>query len=162
MNTAYIFFDIDGVLNTEDDWRKSKFSINRMCLNNFIDFINYLTDAYGQRPRLIICSTWRRNMNHTGEKNSSAKSLVEEIFSQHGLTIDGSTPVSSKTRQAEIEYFIRRNDVKSYIVIGDDPSLFPNPKDINLYIPDYHTGLTKKDIKKIKKLFKKQNNPFSI
>lgn len=63
------------------------------------------------------------------------------------MAIDDSTPVSSKTRQEEIEYYIRRHNIMDYIVLDDDESLFPWPERINLYITDYNTGLTDKDVK---------------
>lgn len=48
------------------------------------------------------------------------------------LKIYDKTSRSQKSRQEEIEYYIKRNNV-------------------NLYCPNYLTGLTKKDLKNIRK-----------
>ena len=52
----------------------------------------------------------------------------------------------------EIEYYIRRHSISSYIILDDDESLFPYPERINLYLTNYKTGLTESDIKKLKKI----------
>lgn len=46
---------------------------------------------------------------------------------------------------------IRRHGVGEYLVLDDDPSLFPEPESINLYVVDAEIGLTEKDVKKILK-----------
>ena len=153
MGDVYVFFDVDGVLNRESDWKKSKFSVNEECVRCFREFVQVLESVYRRKPKLVICSTWRTGMNRSGESYSGAG----EILAESGLAIDDSTPVSSKTRQDEIEYYIRRNCVEKYIVIDDDRSLFPRSDSIHLYTPDYHTGLTSKDVKLMKKQFIKQN-----
>ena len=147
-DTPYIFFDIDGVLNKESDWHVHHFSINDECFNVFKKIIDSLTDIYKTEPKLITCSTWRAGFNNRNE-NGNTSSLLETKFKENGLTIDGATPISNKTRQAEIEYYMRRNNVTSYIVIDDDESLDDRPSEINLYVPDYKKGLVKQDINKI-------------
>lgn len=49
-------------------------------------------------------------------------------------------------------FYIKRNNVKKYIILDDDKSLFPCPDNVNLYCPNYLTGLTKKNLKNIKKI----------
>lgn len=155
MIIPYIFFDIDGVLNNESDWRTKRFAINDSCFAVFKSLVDVLTEKYKKRPRLIICSTWRAGFNNREMQDSLATSLLGKKFAEAGLTIDGATPVSTKTRQEEIEYFIRRNGVEKYIVIDDDASLYNDITRINLYVPDYKTGLTKKDLKKMTQQFAK-------
>lgn len=149
----YIFFDIDGVLNKESDWKKFRFSINSESLKVFKSFADFLSQRYGTSSKLITCSTWRAGLNNKGEDSSDSGSILEKALSSVNLHLDGITPVSTKTRQEEIEYFIRRNNITSYIIIDDDPSLYPRPNDINLYVPDYKTGLISKDLKKLEKQF---------
>ena len=153
-SNTYIFFDVDGVLNSESDWKKSKFSINKNCMENFSSFINILKKR-DKTPHLVICSTWRQGMNNFNDKAENSKSLIDEIFSRYNLKIEDATPITAnKSRQDEIEWYIKKHNITSYIVIDDDPKLYPNQRNINLYIPDYHTGLTKKDIKRIIKQLK--------
>lgn len=131
-----IFFDIDGVLNKESDWKRP-FTINDECVAAFSAFVKKLQDK-GQ-VRLITISTWRQG---------DAIAKVNTALQQHGLSIYGETPQSDKGRQAEIEYYRRRNPDIGYIIIDDDPSLYDSIEEINLYIPDYRAGFTTKDTNK--------------
>lgn len=151
----YIFFDIDGVLNSESDWRKQHFYINPACLDIFAKFVDFLNKKYKTVPQLITCSTWRAGFDKTKVNDANATSILEKEFHKARLKINGATPISNKTRQEEIEYYMRRNDVQKYIVIDDDPSLYINTNRINLYVPDYRTGLVKSDLKKLEKQFVK-------
>ena len=149
MSDIYIFFDIDGVLNSKDDWKKSKFSINDNCIIHFSKFINNLKKK-NNIPHLIICSSWRQSINVFGDIDTSSNSIINETFLHYNLHIEDTTPVAiNKSRQDEIEYYINRHNINSYIIIDDDTRLYPRQNDINLYVPDYRTGLTAKDIKKM-------------
>lgn len=141
----YYFLDIDGVLNKESDWRKS-FTLNPECVKNFKSLVEK-----DKNPHIILSSSWRRGVTNTGVQSSQPDILTEQLRS-YGITIDGVTPVSNKTRQEEIEYYIRRNEVKDYIVLDDDESLFPRPDEIRLYLTNYKTGLTAVDVKKIRRI----------
>ncbi len=151
----YYFLDVDGVLNKESDWRVP-FSLNAECLGNFAELIRA-----DREPHVILSSTWRAGYTNTGAKSGKGDGLSEKL-SEYGITIEDSTPVSNKTRQEEIEFYIRRHNVSSYVILDDDESLFPRPKEINLFLTDYKTGLTKADVRKIiKKLFSKKFFPGS-
>ncbi len=144
----YVFFDIDGVLNKKSDW-KNKYSIDIDCVKVFSEIVKYYKSRYSE-VRLVICSTWRlgwaNNMN-----NSAPIDKLKELFESMNLKIYDKTSISQKSRQEEIEYYIKRNNVKKYIILDDDKSLFPCPDNVNLYCPNYLTGLTKQDLKNIKK-----------
>lgn len=141
----YIFLDVDGVLNRESDWKKP-FTINENCLRLFASFDKELKASH-----IILSSTWRVGYTNTGIMSERGNSLAEKLAG-YGLKIEGSTPVSDKTRQEEIEYYIRKHNITSYIVLDDDESLYPWPNRINLYLTDYKTGLTERDIKKLKRI----------
>ena len=64
--------------------------------------------------------------------------------------------VNGKSRQDEIEYYIRRNGINDYIILDDDKSLYMDISKVNIYITDYLTGLTDKDIKKVLKQIKRR------
>lgn len=149
-----IFLDIDGVLNKQSDWIKP-FTINQACLNVFIQLVKELKKRY-KEVDIVLTSTWRNSLakNSNNELVSGKTNILDETFKKNGLSIYGTTPVSNKTRQEEIEYYIRRNNITHFITIDDDLSLFTNPIAVNLYLTDYTTGLTSKDIKKILKLCK--------
>ena len=140
----HYFIDVDGVLNKESDWRKP-FTLNDECVENFMELISKDKD-----PHIILSSTWRQGFTNTGVQSARADGLTEKLASL-GIAIEDSTPVSNKSRQEEIEYYIRRNGVKKYLVLDDDRSLFPRPKEIRIYFTNYKTGLTGKDVKAILK-----------
>ncbi len=143
----YYFLDVDGVLNKESDWR-IPFSVNEDCLRNFATLIKADSD-----PHIILSSTWRAGYTNTGIMSARGSSLSERLM-RYNITVEDTTPVSNKTRQEEIEYYIRRHNIASYVVLDDDESLFPNRDRINLYLTDYKTGLTEKDIKALRKKYK--------
>ena len=140
----FYFLDIDGVLNKESDWKKS-FTVNNECLKFFSKLI-----AHDSDPHIIFSSTWRAGYSNTGVMSTNGDSL-SNLLMEYGITIEDSTPISRKTRQEEIEYYIRRHNISTYIILDDDESLFPWAERINLYLTDYRTGFTAKDIKKILK-----------
>ena len=133
----YYFLDIDGVLNRESDWRRP-FILNPECVKNFMNLIECDSEPY-----VIISSTWRQGGD-----------TIRDAFMEHGIHIDGTTPISNKSRQEEIEYYIRRNGIRKYIVIDDDASLFPRATEINFYLTDYKMGLSESDVKKLVKMIK--------
>ena len=145
----YVFFDVDGVLNKESDW-KNKFYIDTSCVKVFGELCRKLEKKYGE-VRNVLISTWRAGISKSGTDAEQINGL-RTTLEQAGIRIYASTPVTDKGRQAEVEYYIRRNQVSKYIIIDDDLSLFDNPKKLKIFVPDYRTGLVQGDIKKIMKL----------
>lgn len=152
MDHFYIFLDIDGVLNKESDWKR-KFSLDNHCLDALAMLYDASHHTYSS-VFLILTSTWRTGVSKDGS-NIQIEEL-EKTLKIRGMCLHGITPTSNKTRQQEIEYYIRRNNVTHYIILDDDPSLFPEPENINLYVTDYKTGLDQKDVKKILQTIKRR------
>ena len=147
----YIFLDVDGVLNCRADWR-IPFTVNIKCVKVFAEIVKRCRKKYGE-VSVVVISTWRAGYSKTG--NSAIQYIrLENILEEYGIPIEGITPVSDKGRQAEVEYYIRRNNVEKYIILDDDESMFENPDNLIIYSPDYTTGLAEKDIKKILKILK--------
>lgn len=145
----YIFFDVDGVLNKESDWR-NKFYIDEYCVDVFAKLCGKIKHKKGS-VSLVLISTWRAGISKSGTDSEQIRGLTDKLRAR-GLTITGQTPVSNKGRQAEVEYYIRRNPVDEYIIIDDDLSLFEEPDKLAIYAPNYKTGLIDSDIKKILKI----------
>lgn len=145
----YYFLDVDGVLNKESDWRRP-FTVNQICVKHFKRLIRSDRDAH-----IILSSTWRQGFTGTGAESPGSDS-VARVFEENGIHIEGVTPASGKSRQEEIEYYIRRHGVSDYLVLDDDESLFPRPADIHLYLTDYRTGLTNQDVNRILKRIKRR------
>ena len=140
----YYFLDIDGVLNHRSMWKKG-FSIDPKAVENLALLLSKDAD-----PKIVLSSTWRAGFDVSG--NSVSTDILSEELKKYGLKIEDVTPNGkNKTRQDEIEYYIRRHGVGEYLVLDDDPSLFPEPESINLYVVDEEIGLTEKDVEKILK-----------
>ncbi len=139
----YIFFDVDGVLNKESDWI-NKFKIDENCVKVFSEILELF-----ENPICIISSTWRAGISNNG--NAIQYDHLEQILDKYYIKISGSTPISHKSRDAEILYYLRKycNNTENYIILDDDKSLFIN-QDINLYLTNYKTGLIQEDINHIK------------
>lgn len=138
----YYFLDVDGVLNKYSDW-KNPFSLDKTCVSSFLDLIKQDKNAF-----IVLTSTWRKGMDTNG--SISVDSPISRL-TEAGIKVGDITPITNKTRQEEIEYYIRRHNVGKYIVLDDDSTLFPNKNRLNLYITDYRTGLTPKDVKTLLK-----------
>ena len=145
-----VFFDVDGVLNKKSDWRKA-YALSKDCVDNFALLCQKLSKRYA--VSLVITSTWRAGLTNDG--STADMSNLEKELTARGLKISGMTPISKKGRQVEVEYYIRRNGVTNHIILDDDLSLFTEPDRLNLYVPDYNQGLTKKDVDNIIKAYKK-------
>ena len=104
----YIFFDVDGVLNNQSDWR-TPFSLNPQCIHAFAEFINTvkknITDV-----QLVICSSWRGGISNNNHHTPQYEHLVAALQNEN-LTILDSTPLSNKSRQEEIEYYIKKHNI---------------------------------------------------
>ena len=144
MEEVYLFLDIDGVLNRRSDWDK-KFYMNPECLQAFDELINKLHKKYDLR--IILSSTWRFAMSN--DESDSVLLPLNTVLHKYNLGIYGSTVKSNKTRQEEIEYYIRRNGVHKYVILDDDESLFPDRSRINIYLTDYKTGLSSREVRAV-------------
>ena len=97
MKGMYYFLDIDGVLNKESDWRVP-FAINPECAACFAMLLKKDKD-----PHVVLSSTWRHGITNSGIKAPKDNNFLEKL-EKYGIIIEGSTPISNKTRQEEIEY----------------------------------------------------------
>lgn len=137
----YIFLDIDGVLNTSSEWKRM-YSLNSNCIRNFAEFINKTKTEV----RIVLTSSWRTGFSYN-QKSLPHIIALEQELAKYALKLYGKTPVSKdNSREKEIADYIDIYDVKDYIIVDDDISLFPNTKQ-RLYITDARTGFTTKDIK---------------
>lgn len=143
-----IFLDVDGALNRKADWVRP-FSLNQTCVQVFVQLVRKLEKHGG--VEIVLSSSWRAGLarGSDGTLLGGTNDILEKTLQVHGLKISDVTPLSGRTRQEEILYYIRRHDITDFLTLDDDASLFRDPKAIHLYLVDYHLGLTKKDIRKI-------------
>ena len=147
-NDFVIFLDVDGVLNKESDWNK-KYYVDKncvACLQKIIQLIN----KKKYTAKIVLSSTWRAGMGATSESLQILE--LKKQLAAFGIEIADATPVSNQGRQREVLYYIRKHNVSNYLIIDDDESLFEDIGKLHFYKPDYKTGLTLQDVKKVKKM----------
>ena len=119
----YIFLDIDGVLNKKSDWA-CKYYIDENCVKVLGAIVSLVSKKY--TPRIVLSSTWRAGMGSNSDSGPIAD--LKEKLAVYDLSIFDATPTSTKSRQEEIEYYVRKNNIEHFLVIDDDESLFIDTK----------------------------------
>jgi len=129
-----IFLDIDGVLNTSETYDKiyrSKgfLGIYDIEIDNFR--LEYLKQIIEQTDaKIVLSSSFRyffaKENNKIIPTNLKSKK-VYDLFNRYGIEIYDTTPTEKQSREEEIEFWLaNRDDIESFIIIDDDPSMFEN------------------------------------
>lgn len=144
----YIFLDVDGVLNKKSDLTRP-FSLNPECVKNFIELICQIPSA-----KIVLSLTWRNGIARDGSKASHVEALMNVLSSAGINTIDRTANAPAGSRSKEIDYYLRRHEPDSYIILDDDSKLFDEGvKTKNRYMINNECGFQKNDIIKILKQF---------
>lgn len=160
---AYIFLDIDGVLNNMTYWEEcyarhkvkgimsmNCFPFDPKCLNNLMCLNQYIK-ASGYEPIIVLSSTWRLSEIDTA--------IVNSRLAEYGMRIFDSTP-SLYERGEEIKYWLKRNTVtdKNIVLILDDNTwdIRPYFDEINIIETDQNYGFNEERLKEAKEKFYKQ------
>lgn len=130
-----IFLDIDGVLNQLQDWY-----IDNKCVARLGKICKYT------QGKIVLISTWRLGYLHNYELCTPQIKKLIDIFNINNIEILGRTR-SLNNRQQEIEDYITTRNIKHYIILDDDKSLYSDIE--HLYIINPKTGITDKDVKQI-------------
>ena len=142
----HYFLDIDGVLNKKSDWSK-RYYINPACLSAFKKLL-----SYDSNPAVVLSSTWRIGVSKSSSFSSDSDLL--SVIEKEGVHISDTTPYApGKTRLEEIDYYVRRHGIKKFVTLDDDESLFPERGSFPLYLVNFRTGLTDKDVEKIRRKY---------
>lgn len=128
--TIYVFLDVDGVLNTEADWR-APYTLNRHCLESFKVWCRHQN---AKEIKVVLSSTWKNGFSLLGDCSVPVQRLVDYLAGI-GIEIVGRTiTCEDEDRAAEItEYIIRHNlNPHDCIVLDDDRSIFRSsmPEDV--------------------------------
>ncbi len=147
----YIFLDVDGVLNTNEDWKRKTYSINPACVNAFVKLIRSLPD-----PKIVLSSSWRNGIANDGTTAVHIEDLIQALKPAGIGTMDKTGVAPDGSRSREIEHYLKRHPVDRYIILDDDPDLFKQKaKTPHLYLTSARTGITEADVAKILKMIKK-------
>lgn len=145
----YIFLDVDGVLNKRSDWRRP-FSLNDECCYWFNALIRELPDV-----KIVLSSTWRNGIARDGSRAAHIEDLMAKMKDAGIDTIDKTATSPDGFRNKEIDFYLRRHPLDSYIILDDEESIFEGGRNTpNLYITDNTKGFTEADYKRLKKIRK--------
>ena len=137
-----IFLDIDGVL----DQLQGNYYLDIKCIENLAILCKNL------KATIVLTSSWRLGYSNLGKCSPQVEKL-KLIFSKYNIKISGRT-ANLGDRTIEILDYIKRYNVKNYVILDDDKSEFKRGLLDNTYIVNYRTGLTKDDIKQLSKTMK--------
>jgi histidinol phosphatase-like enzyme len=148
----YLFLDIDGVLNSFDDYKmtgeeflKKLNEISFIVSKKQIRLLNEIIEEYN--PKIVLSSYWRtrydlKEINKMFKDNGFLGQIV-------GMTDEDGA--EHKQRWAQIKRYIGKHNVKNFIILDDDKlgeGAYNHIK-TNSYI-----GLGNKHMKEIEKIWK--------
>lgn len=152
----YLFLDIDGVLNSFDDYKVTgKEFLENIHNTTFIlsdrqiSLLNDINEKY--HPKIILSSYWR---------NRYSLSVIQKKFEDAGFKgkISGITPSfggEHEDRWQQIKHYIDDNDVSNYIILDDSPLDRKDTKFPNWIRTNSYHGLDQKHMKEIDKIWEK-------
>lgn len=148
----YIFLDVDGVLNTQEDWSKKIYSINQGCVEVFAALLKEVDS-----PKVVLSSTWRCGIARDGSTAVHVQDLLTALSSAGITQMDRTAVAPDGVRSKEIDYYLRRHPEDTYLILDDDSTLFEmGAKTKGLYLTNPKTGLTLEDVKKLKRMLSKK------
>lgn len=137
-----IFLDIDGVLNQ----LQANYYIDDACVKQLGILCGKLNAT------VVITSTWRIGFTHSYDRCTPQIKNLIDICRKYNITIQSRTRViPNGDRYAEIQEYVQRNNIKKYVILDDDRSLFQTGTK-HLYLVNPSHGLTAGDVKKIVKM----------
>ena len=152
----YLFLDIDGVLNSFDDYGvDGKEFIENIENLTFIlskrqmSLLNNIIDKY--HPKIILSSYWRNRYSLL----TLQKKFEDAGFKGKILAITPSFGGEHEDRWQQIKHYIEDNDVSNYIILDDSPLDRKNTKFPNWVKTDSYHGLDHKHLREIDKIWQK-------
>ena len=148
----YLFLDIDGVLNSFDDYKMTgkEFleklnDISFILSEKQIKLLNRIIKEYN--PKIVLSSYWRTRYK---------LEEINKIFKDNGFLgqIIGMTDENGeehKDRWSQIKRYINKHKIKNFIILDDDKL---GDKAYNHIKTDSYIGITNKHINEIEKIWK--------
>jgi hypothetical protein len=143
MSKIYIFLDVDGVLNTKNDW-KNMFSLRNECITSFNNYLEKLSEA--NDVKIVLSSSWKKGFSYNGSHAAHIKKLMQSV---HGNIIAKTEDFDILNRSREINDFIITHNLtdEKIIIIDDDKTLFPDKiagNNVKFIYTDAQKGFTDK------------------
>ncbi len=116
-NNKIIFLDIDGVLNVNFP---SHDEYGRSFHPHFVENLRYIIKK--TQAKIVISSTWR----------FSGLVIMKEMWEKRqlpGEVIDITPHIDICKRGEEIEYWLKNNEVDSYVIVDDDNDMLESQQE---------------------------------
>jgi hypothetical protein len=156
VTNKYLFLDIDGVLNSFDDYAvdgkeflENIENITFILSKRQMGLLNNIIDKY--HPKIILSSYWRNRY----PLSKLQKKFEEAGFKGKILAITPSFGGEHEDRWQQIKHYIEDNDVSEYIILDDSPLDRKNTKFPNWIKTDSYHGLDQKHLREIDKIWQK-------
>lgn len=144
----YIFLDVDGVLNTEMDWKRP-FTLNSKCISYFLEYMAYLNEKHNHEVGIVLTSSWKTGFNSDGNHAVYIKELIHAMAPEKIPILDKTEELDQLDRGRSVLNYCKPHNIKDYIVLDDDKSLFKTAPELNIYYTNASRGFTKEDVKKL-------------
>ena len=150
-----IFLDVDGVLNTEEDWHRP-LTLNRSCVNAFQSALELAATRF-EDVSVILSSSWRLGWN-SEQQPRHLRELCRAIPIA-GITPQAQSALPKGQRGREIRYYLKRHEMDAYVVIDDDIELFSQEdrEEMPILLTDARTGFTLSDGKRMLEVIRQKN-----
>ena len=138
-----VFLDVDGVLNTEADWKRP-FTLNAACLRAFRAALDLAGERFDE-VTVVLMSTWRKGWNPTYQP-PHLRELCDPLPIE-GITPDAPGVLPRGKRGKEVRYYYHRHPMDAVVVVDDDRSLYTTMDRMRLttFFTDAATGFTDLD-----------------
>ena len=140
-----VFLDVDGVLNTEEDWKRP-FTLNFRCVHAFQAALAEAGERF-DKVTVVLTSTWRKGWNPIFQP-SYLRTLCDALPVE-GITPEAPGVMPRGKRGKEVRYYFRRHPMDACVVVDDDRSLFTtiDRMRLSIFFTDAATGFTEEDTK---------------
>lgn len=137
--SAYLFLDVDGVLNNYLSERDYFTEYNMSCLRQLCEFIDF---------KIVLSSDWRRNPQNKAIVRSELKHVGLELYSCTPNHSFGGNRKDEIKEWMECDAWLLEDDEACGLILDDMGPDECDPKLPNLlfYRTDYKLGLTEQDV----------------
>lgn len=162
----YIFLDIDGVMNNQEDWLNKaennleEFEDHRMFCDKAWELLSDVCAA--TNSRVVLSSSWRLGLTSTKEgfisrhldDHLSGKLLA--YFKNYHIELVGLTPSYYDHRGTQITTYVKNylKSIDNWVVIDDETCDMYGVPEEKIIKTEWETGLLPEHCERIVKYFK--------
>ena len=149
-----LFLDVDGVLNSTG-LSVTGIRIDDDLLAQVKCLVDEIEKKYNEKPVIVLSSSWR----YSFRLQDKAGIYITEKFSRAGLKIHDCTGNDQEYRNEEIQNYLDLHpEIRSYVVLDDQPRFFSNNMDGRLILTSGSMGISEEDKARALESLNRQKN----